>query len=241
MPTRGRFVCHVHCLLHDGVVRSSPCRPHHENFGRNLYHMFVPAYFASQSIVLFWVVVFELLQCQVLIPYLPQMVFSCSYVNTNPSWSSRLSCQFFPTGVISLQVDPIISTFARSTQVFSTVFVSFVSMLPLFFPAHPSLFPQGLRFLNQVSFDSQEDTNGASSLSFLVLLSSPVDSIKAFGVDHIPFSSFRIPSLASAPHIHSFLTIQLLGSAQDISKIRVFHSSFVQAFSRMFPHSSHLI
>ena len=30
MPTRGRFVCHVHCLVHDGAVRSSPCRPHHE-------------------------------------------------------------------------------------------------------------------------------------------------------------------------------------------------------------------
>ena len=48
MLTRGRFVCHVHCLVHDGVVRSSPCGPHHENFGRNLYHMFVPAYFTSQ-------------------------------------------------------------------------------------------------------------------------------------------------------------------------------------------------
>ena len=51
MPTRGRFVCHVHCLVHDGAVRSSPCGPHHENFGRNLYHMFVPAYSASQSFV----------------------------------------------------------------------------------------------------------------------------------------------------------------------------------------------
>ncbi len=50
MPTRGRFVCHVHCLVHDGAVRSSPCGPHHENFGRNLYHMFVPAY------VCFWLV-----------------------------------------------------------------------------------------------------------------------------------------------------------------------------------------
>ena len=48
MPTQGRFVCHVHCLEHDGAVRSSPCGPHHENFGRNLYHMFVPAYSASQ-------------------------------------------------------------------------------------------------------------------------------------------------------------------------------------------------
>ena len=51
MPTRGRFVCHVHCLVHDGAVRSSPCGPHHENFGRNLYHMFVPAFSASQSFV----------------------------------------------------------------------------------------------------------------------------------------------------------------------------------------------
>ena len=53
MPTRGRFVCHVHSLVHDGVVRLSPCGPHHENFGRNLYHMFVPAYSASQYFVLF--------------------------------------------------------------------------------------------------------------------------------------------------------------------------------------------
>ena len=54
MPTRGRFVCHVHSLVHDGAVRSSPCGPHHEKFGRNLYHMFVPAYSASQYFVLFW-------------------------------------------------------------------------------------------------------------------------------------------------------------------------------------------
>ena len=115
MPTRGRFVCHVYCLVHDGAVRSSPCRPHHENFGRNLYHMFVPAYFVSQSFALFWVVVSELLQCQVLIPYLPQMVFSYSDVNTNPSRSSSLSFQFLFNRRVSLQVDPIISTSARSS------------------------------------------------------------------------------------------------------------------------------
>ena len=51
MPTRGRFVCHVHWLVHDGAIRSSPSRPHHENFGRNLYHMFVLAYSASQSFI----------------------------------------------------------------------------------------------------------------------------------------------------------------------------------------------
>ena len=38
-----------------------------------------------------------------------------------------------------------------------------------------------------LSGDSQEDTNGVSSLLFFVLFSSPVDSIQAFGVDHIPF------------------------------------------------------
>ena len=59
LPTRGRFVCHVHSLVHDGAVRLSPCGPHHENFGRNFYHMFVLAYSASQYLVLFCFVVFE--------------------------------------------------------------------------------------------------------------------------------------------------------------------------------------
>ena len=27
MLTRGHFVCLVHCLVHDGAVRSSPCGP----------------------------------------------------------------------------------------------------------------------------------------------------------------------------------------------------------------------
>ena len=53
MLVRGHFVCHVHCLVHDGAVQSSPCGPHHKNFRRNLYHMFVSAYSASQSFVLF--------------------------------------------------------------------------------------------------------------------------------------------------------------------------------------------
>ena len=53
MPTRGRFVCHVHSLVHDGVVRLSPCGPHHENFGRNIYHMFVLAHSASQYLFCF--------------------------------------------------------------------------------------------------------------------------------------------------------------------------------------------
>ena len=73
LPTRGRFVCHVHSLVHDGAVRLSPCGPHHENFGRNIYHMFVPAYSASQYFVLFCIVVFELLRIHMFIPYLFQV------------------------------------------------------------------------------------------------------------------------------------------------------------------------
>ena len=73
MPTRGRFVCHVHSLVHDGVVRLSLCGPHHENFGRNLYHMFVPAYSASQILCFVLFVVFELLRSYTLIPYLFQV------------------------------------------------------------------------------------------------------------------------------------------------------------------------
>ena len=96
MPTQGRFVCHVHCLVHDGDVRSSPCGPHHENFGRNLYHMFVPAYSASQSLFV--------LRCGIRVasksnvdsmPFLNR----CSHVNTNPSRSSSFSCQSFSTCV----------------------------------------------------------------------------------------------------------------------------------------------
>ena len=65
---------------------------------------------------------------------------------------------------------------------------------------------------------SHED---ALLVQYSPFFSSPVDSIQAFGVDHIPFSSFQMPSHAGAPYIQSFLAIQLFRSAQDISKIRV--------------------
>ena len=47
MPTRGRFVCHVHCLVHDGDIRSSPRGPQGEYFRQNLYHMFVAGLFCK--------------------------------------------------------------------------------------------------------------------------------------------------------------------------------------------------
>ena len=140
MPTRGRFVCHVHCLVHDGAVRSSPCRPHHENFGRNLYHMFVPAYSASQSFVF-------VLSCGI-------RVASMSSVDSIPFRNGvlilRCEYQSFSTIEIvmsilfnqrlSLQVDPIISTFARSPLSFLNG-VCFIRPKLFLFSRPPTPFP----------------------------------------------------------------------------------------------------
>ena len=121
-------------LVHDGVVRSSPCRPHHENFGRNLYHMFVPAYSASQSFVL-------LLSCGI-------RVASMSNVDSIPFLSGVLIflCEYQSFMIIEivmsslfnrcalLQVDPIILTSARSPLGFPNVICFIHPKLPLFFP-----------------------------------------------------------------------------------------------------------
>ena len=158
MPTRWRFVCHVHCLVHDGAVRSSPCRPHHENFGRNLYHMFVPAYSASQPFVF-------VLSCGIRvasksnvdsIPFLSgALIFLCGYQSF--LIIEMVMSILFPTGVFSLQVDPIISTSARSIIIFLNG-VCFIRLQVAFvFPALPPLFFfKDSNFLNQVSFYSCE-------------------------------------------------------------------------------------
>ena len=183
MPTRGRFVCHVHCLVHYGAVRSSLCGPHHENFGRNLYHMFVSAYFGSQSLFCFDCGIRVASKSSVdSIPFLSGvLMFLC---DTNPSWSSSLSSQFLFNRRVSLQVDPIISTSARSPLGFPNDVCFIRHKLPLF--SHPpTLFFKDSYFLIKyhfidvmplhsflsmfVSSDSHEDTNGASSSSFFVL------------------------------------------------------------------------
>ena len=121
----------------------------------------------------------------------------------------------------------------------------------------PTLFLQGFRFLNQLSTlmmevspffsfmflpgDSHEDSNGASSSSLFTHFLLRWIQIKLWCSSYPLFSSFQIPSHAGAPHIHSFLAIQLFRSAKDISEDSCLHSAFVQALSRMYPHSSHLI
>ena len=121
---------------------------------------------------------------------------------------------------------------------FSTVFVSSVSKLPLFFPPSlPFVFLQGLRFLIQVSILLM----GSFSILFrqcsypVILMkilmelqvrhssffSSSVDLIQALVLSILLFFFFQCFSYASAPLNHSSLAIKLFRSAQDISKIRV--------------------
>ena len=73
-----------------------------------------------------------------------------------------------------------------------------------------------------LSGDSQEDTNGASSLLFFVLFSSPMDSIQALSI--ISLSSFQMFSHAGAPLNHSPLAIHLFQSVEDILEDLCFHS-----------------
>ena len=74
-----------------------------------------------------------------------------------------------------------------------------------------------------LSGDSQEDTNGATSLLFFVLFSSPVDSIQALSI--ISFSRFKC--LLMSMHrliIHlSLFIIHLFRSAKDISEDLCLH------------------
>ena len=138
LPTRGRFVCHVHSLVHDGAVRLSPCGPHHEDFGRNLYHMFVPAYSASQILCFVLFVVFELLRSQMLNPCLfPKR---CSHI---AMWILILldhrgrHVNSFPTGVLLFKWIWSFSPSARSFPSFLNGVCFIRPKLSLFFPPHP--------------------------------------------------------------------------------------------------------
>ena len=124
------------------------------------------------------------------------------------------------------------STSARSTQVFSTLFVSSVPTLS-FFSRLPTLFIQGLRDIQikypfidgkplhsfpsiSLSGDSQEDTKG--SFKFIILHSFLLRWIQfKLLVLIISLSSFQMFSHAGAPLNHPLLAIQLFRSAEDIS------------------------
>ena len=166
MLVRGHFVCHVHCLVHDGVVRSSLCGPHHENFGRNLYHMFVPAYSASQSFVFF-------LSCGIRvasmsnvdsIPFLSGV--SYSFVNTNPSSSSRLSCQSFSPVCFSSSGSDHFNIRKIQSQLSQWCSFHPSQAAFVFLPAHPCFFKDSEFFIKYPSYGCE----ASLLLSFNVLI-----------------------------------------------------------------------
>ena len=135
---------------------------------------------------------------------------------------------------VSLQVDPITSTSARPIIISSQRCLFHPSPSCLCFSRPPTLFPQGLRFLYQVSFYFCEvspffsvnvltrwfSRRCSTSSSFLVLFFSGGFN-SSFGIKHTPFLFFQCFSYAGAPLNHPSLAIKLFRSAQDISKIRV--------------------
>ena len=68
------------------------------------------------------------------------MVFSYCYVNTNPSWSLRLSCQFFTYRCVSLRDDPIILPIRKINSKFSQWCLFRSSQVVFVFPHPPTLF-----------------------------------------------------------------------------------------------------
>ena len=138
----------MHYLVHDGVVRSSPSGPHHENFRRNLYHMFVPAYSTSQILCF-------VLSCGI-------RVASMSSVDSIPfKWCSHISMGVLILLIIkivmsilsnrcaSFQVDPIISTSPRSFLSFLKRCLFHPSPSCLCFPFLPPFYSR-----NQISYSS---------------------------------------------------------------------------------------
>ena len=133
---------------------------------------------------------------------------------------------------VSLQVDPIISTSASSTQVFSTAFVSSISKLSFFFPpCLPFCFFEDPDFFIGYPFNSCEVTpfffvniltrwfsrRCSTSSPFLSLLRwIQVKFCWSYLFPHFNVFSYRCSS-------YSFTSRYLLfRSAQDISKIRAY-------------------
>ena len=175
---------------------------HGMGLGKSLSYAFVSGLFCKPNpSFLFCFVVFELLQCQVLIPYLFQAVFSYFYGSTNPfvhrvcHVNSFQPVCFFSSGSDHFNIRKIISQFPNV--------ICFIRPKLSLFSRPPTLFLQGLRFLNQVSILLMRSLSIVfRQYSYPVILrkiltelqvyhssffSSPVDSIQAFSVDHILF------------------------------------------------------
>ena len=114
-------------------------------------------------------------------------------------------CLFHPSQVVFV-FPPTDPSSSRTQISYSSILLLMGSLSILF----PSIFLSG---------DSHEDPKGTSSSSLFILFLLWWNQVKLCG--SYPFSSFQIPFLAGAPHIHPLLAIQLFRSAEDVSKIRV--------------------
>ena len=138
MLVRGHFVCHVHCLVHDGAVRLSPCGPHHENFGRNLYHMLFRLILQAKSFVLFHLWYSSCFEVKCWIHTFPKR---CSHIAMwililFDHWGYHVNS--FRTGVFLFKWIRSLQHPQDHLLGFPTLFVSSVLKLPLFFPpTHP--------------------------------------------------------------------------------------------------------
>ena len=140
----------------------------------------------------------------------------------------------------SLQVDPIISTSARSIITSSQRCLFHPSPSCLCFPAHPPFFLKDSDFLikhpfilvkslRSISFmflsgDSHEDTNGASSSSFFVSFIFSGGFKSSFG--DLTLSSFQcllIPVLLIFIHFLLFICSGVLKKSQKI-RVSTLHS-----------------
>ena len=151
-------------------------------------------------------------------------MFSYFYGSANPSWSSRLSCQFFSNRCASLQV---IISFQYLLDQFSVLRngVCFIRpKLPLF-SRHPTLFLQGFRFLNQVPIlfmwslfilfnqCSYPVVLMKMLYKFIILhsFSSPVDLIQALFIMSFPwFKCFLMPVHLLIIHFSLFFCSEVL-------------------------------
>ena len=155
----------------------------------------------------------------------------------------------------SLQVDPIISTSARSILSFLNGIHSICPKLPLF--SRPTtLFLQGLRVRNQVSIYSCEvyslfsinvlirwfPMKMLNSFKFIILHCCFFSggSNSSFRCWSYPFPHFKCFFQVGAPLNCSPLSIRTRG-VEDISEDPCFHSLSVQVILRLLSHSSHLI
>ena len=161
---------------------------------------------------------------------------------------------FQPT--CSFQVDPIISTFARSIlSSLQRCLLHPTQVAFVFPPSHRCFFKdsdflimypfidgKSLLLFFQCSYPviSHEDTNGASSLLFFVLFLLRWTQVK-LSVLIVFFSSFQMLSHVGASLNHPPLAIHVIWSAEDISEDSHFHSQSVQAISRLLSLLSHLI